>query len=309
MFSTIKLLLAPYVLYTLLAGGVSYLLVLAIDRQLKPTPRTRAFLYIGVLVAPMITYAGYLFHIWRSCAGSYGEFYNRLCAVSIRYSGFLSSMTLFLLSGYLAYRALMHYGSPVRSKVKSSNGTHLLRINQIIQGLHGGRNVKAEIWDNCYPSAFVRGYKSPLIVVTSGLLDLLDNEELEGVIAHELAHVTSRDNYLNWVFVFRELTFFSPFAQAAYNAFSQAREEAADIMATSCSEESGLALASALIKVAKRAQDLIQLTRPRFSHSYFTGAQSVHRRVELLVSGEQRYSALSPVYPLAVLAALVMLIC
>ena len=155
----------------------------------------------------------------------------------------------------------------------------------------------------------MRGYKSPRIVLTSGLLEILDNEELEGVVAHELAHVKSRDNYLNWVFVFRELTFFSPFTQAAYAVFSQAREEAADITAISGSEERGLALASALIKVAKRAQELIQLTQLSWAHSYFTGAQGVTRRVELLVNGEQEYSSLSPIYPLALLAALVMLIC
>ncbi|MDP3488437.1 MAG: M56 family metallopeptidase, partial [Bacillota bacterium] len=304
MFNTITLLLAPFVLYTLLAGGMAYLVVLAIDRRLSPTPRTRTFLYIGVLVAPLITYAGYLFHIWRSCAGYYGEFYNRLCAISIRYSGFLSSITLFLLGGYLVYRALLHFGSPIRSKTKSINRADLQRLSQCLQALPGGSHVETEVWENCYPNAYVRGYKSPRIVVTSGLLELLDNEELQGVLAHELAHVRRRDNYLNWVFIFRELTFFSPFAQVAYAGFSQAREEAADIIATSGSDERSLALASALIKVAKRAQELIQLTQLSFTHSYFTGAQGVTRRVELLVSGEQNYSSLSPIFPLAVLVAL-----
>ena len=309
MFSTIKLLLAPFVLYTLLAGGVSYLIVIAIDRKFNPTPRARTFMYIGVLVAPLITYAGYLFHIWRTCAGSYAEFYNRLCAISIRYSGFLSYITLFLLGGYLVYRTALHLNSPTRSKAKSTNRAHIGRVSQCLQALSNECNVEVEVWENCYPSAYVRGYKSPRIVLTSGLLEILDNEELEGVVAHELAHVKSRDNYLNWVFVFRELTFFSPFTQAAYAVFSQAREEAADITAISGSEERGLALASALIKVAKRAQELIQLTQLSWAHSYFTGAQGVTRRVELLVNGEQEYSSLSPIYPLALLAALVMLIC
>lgn len=309
MFSTIKLLLAPFVLYTLLAGGVAYLLILAIDRRLNPTPRTRTFLYIGVLVAPLITYAAYLLHIWRSCAGSYAESYNRLCAISIRYSEFLSFLTLFLLGGYLTYRAAVHYNSPMRSKIKSTKQSHHVRVNQVLRALPGGGQLEAEVWNNCYPNAFVHGYKTPRIVITSGLLEILDDEELEGVIAHELAHIISRDNYLNWVFIFRELTFFSPFAQAAYNAFLQAREEAADIVATTGSVGRSLSLAAALIKVAKRAQELVQLTRIRFAHSHFTGGQGVTRRVELLVSGEQKYSSLSPIYPLTLLAALVMLIC
>jgi len=45
------------------------------------------------------------------------------------------------------------------------------------------------------PNAFATGksQKSSLVAVTTGLLDLLDEEELEGVLAHELAHIRNRD--------------------------------------------------------------------------------------------------------------------
>ena len=38
-----------------------------------------------------------------------------------------------------------------------------------------------------------RGQKSSVVVVTTGLLDILDTEELEGVVAHELTHIRNRD--------------------------------------------------------------------------------------------------------------------
>jgi heat shock protein HtpX len=49
--------------------------------------------------------------------------------------------------------------------------------------------------DSRTPNAFATGRSpdSAVVCVTTGLLDALDGEELEGVIAHELAHVKNRD--------------------------------------------------------------------------------------------------------------------
>jgi heat shock protein HtpX len=45
------------------------------------------------------------------------------------------------------------------------------------------------------PNAFAtgRGPSSAVVAVTEGLLEILDSDELEGVLAHELAHVKNRD--------------------------------------------------------------------------------------------------------------------
>src|ERR687886_2482815 len=45
------------------------------------------------------------------------------------------------------------------------------------------------------PNAFATGRspRSSVIAVTTGLIDLLDPEELEGVLAHELTHIRNRD--------------------------------------------------------------------------------------------------------------------
>ena len=45
------------------------------------------------------------------------------------------------------------------------------------------------------PNAFATGksHKSSLVAVTTGLLNILDYDELEAVIGHELSHVKSRD--------------------------------------------------------------------------------------------------------------------
>jgi len=48
------------------------------------------------------------------------------------------------------------------------------------------------------PNAFTTGRnkENAIVVVTQGLLDKLDRRELEGVIAHELAHIGNRDVFL-----------------------------------------------------------------------------------------------------------------
>ena len=45
------------------------------------------------------------------------------------------------------------------------------------------------------PNAFATGKtpKSSIVTVTTGLMDQLETEELEGVVAHELAHIKNRD--------------------------------------------------------------------------------------------------------------------
>ena len=69
----------------------------------------------------------------------------------------------------------------------------------ISAGLH--RVPDVYILPTATPNAFAGGMdeKSAYIGVTQGLLDLLDTEELEGVLAHEMAHVLNLDIQLNTV--------------------------------------------------------------------------------------------------------------
>ncbi len=62
---------------------------------------------------------------------------------------------------------------------------------------------KLYIIDDPSPNAFATG-RSPehsAIVVTKGLLEMMDKSELEGVLAHELAHIQNRDTLLMTVTV------------------------------------------------------------------------------------------------------------
>ena len=72
------------------------------------------------------------------------------------------------------------------------------RLHEIVERLsadNGIPNPKVAIVNSTVPNAFATGKspKSSLVAVTSGILDLLDDDELEAVIGHELSHVRSRD--------------------------------------------------------------------------------------------------------------------
>ena len=72
------------------------------------------------------------------------------------------------------------------------------RLHEIVERLsadNGIPNPKVAIVNSTVPNACATGKspKSSLVAVTSGILDLLDDDELEAVIGHELSHVRSRD--------------------------------------------------------------------------------------------------------------------
>jgi heat shock protein HtpX len=72
------------------------------------------------------------------------------------------------------------------------------RLHEIVERLSADNGIpkpKVAIVDSTVPNAFATGKspKSSLVAVTSGSLDLLDDDELEAVIGHELSHVRSRD--------------------------------------------------------------------------------------------------------------------
>ena len=72
------------------------------------------------------------------------------------------------------------------------------RLHEIVERLstnNGLPKPKVAMVHSPVPNAFATGKspKSSLVAVTTGILDLLDNDELEAVIGHELSHVRSRD--------------------------------------------------------------------------------------------------------------------
>ncbi|MCL2712984.1 MAG: zinc metalloprotease HtpX [Methanomassiliicoccaceae archaeon] len=72
------------------------------------------------------------------------------------------------------------------------------RLYNIVEGIARNSGMpmpQVGITNNPTPNAFAtgRGPKNAAVVATTGLLNLLDDSELKGVMAHEMAHVRNRD--------------------------------------------------------------------------------------------------------------------
>jgi Zn-dependent protease with chaperone function len=101
--------------------------------------------------------------------------------------------------------------------------------------------------------AMVLGIRQPLLVVDARLLASLDDAELEGVVAHELAHVRRRDNLVAASLgLARDMFFFVPGGAWSLSRLLREREHAADTVAVGATGRPG-ALASGLLKVLEGA--------------------------------------------------------
>lgn len=101
----------------------------------------------------------------------------------------------------------------------------------------------------CPGGAFTCGTRKPVLAVDPALLAELDRYELEGLLAHELAHIARRDPLLGMIVgLFRDLAFFLPPLHLAARWLRREQEESADELASSHTGRP-VALASSILKV------------------------------------------------------------
>lgn len=84
------------------------------------------------------------------------------------------------------------------NRAKPVTREELPRVHRIVESLTQRNNMPMPsiyVTPDPSPNAFATGRnpKHSAVAVTEGILNLLDDEELEGVLAHELAHVRNRD--------------------------------------------------------------------------------------------------------------------
>jgi heat shock protein HtpX len=120
--------------------------------------------------------AGYLL-------GSYGGMMIGLViAVLINFGSYFFSHKIVL---------AMYRAKPIEEK----DNPELYKIVKEVSHLSGMPMPKLYIVNSANPNAFATGRnpKNGVIAVTTGIMDLLNENELKGVIAHEMSHIKNRD--------------------------------------------------------------------------------------------------------------------
>ncbi len=126
--------------------------------------------------------------------------------------------------------------------------------------------------------AYTTGIRRQRTVLSLSLVDMLDDEELDAVLAHELAHRQRRDNVAGWAgFAAAALAFYSPAALFELRLIAHDRELACDELAAQMTGRP-LALASALIKASKSAGGALYLSRSGARASPAAWLQTVGHR-------------------------------
>lgn len=119
----------------------------------------------------------------------------------------------------------------------------------------GVRTPEVRLLARCPGGAFTTGTRRPVIAVDPRLLAELDDQEVEGLLAHELAHIARRDTLLGAVVgLFRDLAFFLPPLHLAAGWLQREQEESADELASAHTGRP-VALASSILKVWDRSRD------------------------------------------------------
>jgi Zn-dependent protease with chaperone function len=99
------------------------------------------------------------------------------------------------------------------------------------------------------PLAFTSGFRRPIILLSSWMLQYLDPQEIEAVLAHEISHIAHHDYLItSLASLLRDAFFYLPPIRAAYQQIQQEKELRGDEHAISITQHP-LALASALAKV------------------------------------------------------------
>ena len=212
-------------------------------------------------------------------------------------------------------------------EVGPHDGGNYYRIVERLAQRAGLPMPKVYIMDNAQPNAFATG-RNPehaAVAATSGLIRMLTDEELAGVMAHELAHVKnrdmlimtmtatiagaigllaqfgmmfgSRDNRPNLI-VSLALMFLAPMAASLVQmAISRTREYQADRMGAEISGNP-LALASALNKISGAAHEIPNETaeeNPATAHLFIINplsGKSMDRLFSTHPNTENRIAAL-----------------
>lgn len=142
------------------------------------------------------------------------------------------------------------------------------------------------------PGAFAVGGRRGRILISRELIDELEPDELEGILAHEIAHLQARDVHVVFTAgLLRDMVAWNPIAHLAYRRLLTDRELEADRRAAAITGRP-LSVASGLLKVCEMTRSAPRL-KQRMALGFLKPGGRVARRVTSLIELSDSRAALS----------------
>lgn len=177
-----------------------------IQSQIQSNNRKSVLLLIAfpaILLMMMWVFLAALNYFSTGYYDQAGYFVNQLDADSVNLT--FSKVAPWVAIGVVVWFVIAYFGNT--KMIQSATGAQPLlrrenpRVYNIVENLcmAGGMEMpKVNVVDDPQLNAFASGIDkdSYTVTVTTGLLDCLDDDELAGVIGHELTHIRNRDTRL-----------------------------------------------------------------------------------------------------------------
>lgn len=112
------------------------------------------------------------------------------------------NITYYVIAGAAIYALIQYFAATKLAiamtgakQIEKRDNPRLYRIVENLAITTGMQTPKVYIIDDLAPNAFATGRdpRHSIVAATTGLLDIMDNNELEGIMAHEMGHVQNYD--------------------------------------------------------------------------------------------------------------------
>jgi Zn-dependent protease with chaperone function len=164
-------------------------------------------------------------------------------------------------------------------KLTSSGWRTLRQVRTYPTTKLGGKKIRLLNLETPYIAQI--GFWQPELVVTQGILDNLDPDHLEAVLAHEQAHYRYRDTwYFFWLGWIRQITTWLPHTEAMWQELLVLRELRADRWASRQTDP--LLVAEALLLVVQNASIFTENFCTAFSQ--IAPVDRLNQRIDALVA-------------------------
>lgn len=260
-------------------------------------PKQRMSLYLLALTAPIAGFVLYHTLLVKRCQtgvladGLFWRLFDSLCSLgntAIRYLGPLLVMMLFI--GFLKALAGTAYLLRVRSQATEPAPGERARVEALLQ-------ARCQAWGMEAPvvvfsqrrgfAAFAAGFYRPVVVVSISVLAHLADQELEGILAHELVHIRRKDTVTGWLlYLLRDLMIFSPFSTMLLNRYLLERERYCDLETVEALGAPRI-YAATLLKIWRLLLDEKQFS-PGFAAGFTGKKGEMEQRVVSLLDGQEQ---------------------